>query len=342
MYIYVMGRGHSGSTILDILMGGGAAAESVGELCILGARGLPGSPSEVVDDPGKKAAAVCSCGAPIAACPFWTAVRERFAASGLEWQPSVRALFDHANVRNFWGTLVASRDPAKAPRRLAELARIVPALEAAITGAAGKPHLFNSNKEPTRALFLLKYHPGARVIHLVRDPRGIVQSHYWRIRGAHGFRFLRRHYEVGRWAAPFVLLLAAGSWVVGNLCAELAVRAAPERVLRLRYEDLRDDPAGAIRAIGAAFGLPVDDVLGRLERGEPFPVGHNVGGNHIRREREVRFDPGTERKRPPLPAWADLATTLVCWPLMRRYGYPLRRPATLSPPPSAGRPAKAA
>ena len=114
MYIYVMGRGHSGSTILDILMGGGAAAESVGELCILGARGLPGSPSEVVDDPGKKAAAVCSCGAPIAACPFWTAVRERFAASGLEWQPSVRALFDHANVRNFWGTLVARRDPAKA------------------------------------------------------------------------------------------------------------------------------------------------------------------------------------------------------------------------------------
>ena len=120
------------------------------------------------------------------------------------------------------------------------------------------------------------------------------------------------------------------------------MRAAPERVLRLRYEDLRDDPAGAIRAIGAAFGLPVDDVLGRLERGEPFPVGHNVGGNHIAASARCGSTRARERKRPPLPAWADLATTLVCWPLMRRYGYPLRRPATLSPPPSAGRPAKAA
>ena len=88
--------------------------------------------------------------------------------------------------------------------------------------------------------------------------------------------------------------------MVGNLCAELA-GAAPAAHVRLRYEDLRDDPAGAIRAVGAAFGLPVDDVVGRLGRGEPFPVGHNVGGNHIRREREVRFDPGTERKRPPCP-----------------------------------------
>lgn len=32
MYIYVMGRAHSGSTILDILLGNAAASESLGEL----------------------------------------------------------------------------------------------------------------------------------------------------------------------------------------------------------------------------------------------------------------------------------------------------------------------
>src|SRR3954465_12970352 len=32
IYLYVMGRAHYGSTILDVVLGGGAAIESVGEL----------------------------------------------------------------------------------------------------------------------------------------------------------------------------------------------------------------------------------------------------------------------------------------------------------------------
>ena len=254
MYIYVMGRGHSGSTILDILMGGGAAAESVGELCILGTRGLPGSPSEVVDDPGKKAAASAAAGR--RSRPARSGARCASASRRRAWRgsrpsaPSSTTPTSATSGARWWRAATPRR-----PRGGWPSSPIVPALEAAITGAAGKPHLLNSNKEPTRALFLLKYLPGRQGHPPRARPARIVQSHYWRIRGAHGFRFLRRHYEVGRWAAPFVLLLAAGSWVVGNLCAELAVRAAPERVLRLRYEDLRDDPAGAIRAIGAAFGL---------------------------------------------------------------------------------------
>ena len=91
--------------------------------------------------------------------------------------------------------------------------------------------------------------------------------------------------------------------------------------MRLRYEDLCRDPAGAVRAIGAAFGLPVEDVVAKLEGGEPFPVGHNVGGNHIRHAGAVRFDAGAEGARPPLPRWAERATVLLCWPLMRYYGY---------------------
>ena len=66
MYIYVAGRGHSGSTILDIMLGGGSAIESVGELGTIGTRGLSGD----------KTGHLCGCGAVIAECPFWTRVRE--------------------------------------------------------------------------------------------------------------------------------------------------------------------------------------------------------------------------------------------------------------------------
>jgi hypothetical protein len=123
------------------------------------------------------------------------------------------------------------------------------------------------------------------------------------------------------------MLLAAVSWTVGNALGELTRRAAPDRVVRLRYEDLREDPAAALRAIGAAFGLPVDDVVAKLLRGEAFPVGTNVGGNHIRHEGVRALRPPGVEARPPLPRWAELATVALCWPLMRQYGYlPRLRP----------------
>ena len=297
-----MGRGHSGSTILDILLGGGAAVESVGEL-VSGLEwyeaGLP-----------------CACGARMRECPFWAEVRRRVEADGHGWAELTRASRRHTDVRRWLPTLLAGRDDPEL-RRLAAMTRSV---ARAIAAASGKPHVLDSNKEVARGLFLLRYLPEARVIHLVRDPRGIQRSHHWRLREQRGFLFMRRKFT-GRGTAPLLLLLAAVAWTVGNVLGELTRRAAPDRVLRLRYEDLRDDPAGTVRAIGAAFGLPVEDVVARLESGEPFPVGHNVCGNHIRHAGAVRFDAEADRTRPPLPRWAERATVLLCWPLMRRYGY---------------------
>ena len=302
MYLYIMGRGHSGSTILDILLGGGAAVESVGEVV----SGLEWYHASVR----------CACGPIMRECPFWAEVRGRFEAEGFDWFELARLSKRQTDVRRWLPTWLARRDD----RDLGRLAAMTRALAGAIAAASGKPHVLDSNKEVARGLFLLKYLPEARVIHLVRDPRGIQRSHYWRLRDGRPFTFMRRELNAG-WMAPLYLLLAAVSWSVGNVLGELTRRAAPDRVLRLRYEDLRDDPAGAVRAIGTAFGLPVDDVVARLESGEPFPVGHNVGGNHIRHERAVRFDAKVEKARPPLPRWAERATVMLCWPLMRRYGY---------------------
>ena len=297
-----MGRGHSGSTILDILLGGGAAVESVGELV----SGLE----------WYEAGTRCACGAPMRECPYWAEVRRRVEAEGHDWAGLARASRRQTDVRRWLPTRVARRgDPG-----LCRLAAMTRSLASAIAATSGKPHMLDSNKEVARGLFLLRYLPEARVIHLVRDPRGIQRSHHWRLSDRRGFLFMR-HRFTGRGTAPFLLLLAAASWTVGNALGELTRRAAPDRVLRLRYEDLCRDPAGAVRAIGAAFGLPVEDVVARLESGEPFPVGHNVGGNHIRHAGTVRFDAEAERARPPLPRWAERATLLLCWPLMRHYGY---------------------
>jgi hypothetical protein len=303
MYVYVMGRSHSGSTILDILLGGGASIESVGEVV----SGLERY------DHGE----VCSCGALMRTCPFWQQVRAGLEADGHDWGELIRLSRWQTDIAR-WPSLWLQLQ-GKAERR--KLAAITASLYRAVTRVSGKPHMLDSNKEPTRGLFLLRYLPDVRIIHLVRDPWTTQRSHYWRLRDGVGFHFRRKKLGKGRRWAPLLLPFSALTWTVGNVACELTRRVAPERVARLRYEDLRDDPAGAIRRLGQALGIDLDDVAARLEAGEPFVIGHNVGGNHVRQSGTVRFDPGADRAHAPLPAWARLATLLICGPLMPRYGY---------------------
>jgi hypothetical protein len=311
MLLYIMSRPHSGSTILDILIGNSHAVEGVGQL---------------VSDMGKLDKP-CACGASIRACPFWRTVREQVEAAGITWDEAVAASVGQAHIRNFWRTWRAKPDDS-AMRRLAAITETV---VGAIARTAGKPHVLDSSKEPTRGLFLIKHYPDARLIRLVRDPRSAVASHYWRLKEKGYYHFLRRDWRVPQ-LGPVFLALAALSWSVGNLLGELAMRLAPDRGLLVRYEDLRDRPAAVLAQIGAALGLDLADSIARLEQGAPLGVQHIIGGNDVRLEAGLRFDPQKERKRRPLPAWVERLTVALCWPLMRRYGYALTRDAGGSTP----------
>jgi hypothetical protein len=301
-YVYIMGRGHSGSTILDIVLGSGVGAASVGEV-------VSGLGREDPNEP-------CACGRPVSECPFWNKVRRRFLDHGHHWRALGRASRQWTDVLRWPRLLLASRGNPELCR-LAEGTRV---FARSVTEVSGKPNVVDSNKDVARALFLLKFLPEARVIHLVRDPRDVLRSHHWRLVSGKPFVFLRRRIDAGRWA-PLLLLLAAASWTVGNLLAELTTLVAPDRVVRLRYEDLRRDPAAVVRAIRDALSIPLEDVARALDRGGDFLPGHGLGGNHIRFAGLVRFDRRSDDPKPLLPLWAEWATVLLCWPLMLRYGY---------------------
>ncbi len=302
MLLYIMSRPHSGSTILDILMGNSGMVEGIGQLI---------SDMGKLDNP-------CACGSTIRDCGFWRSVRAEVERGGVRWDEAVAASVGQAHIRNFWRTWRARLDDP-AMRRLAGIASLV---VDAVARTAGKPHVLDSSKEPTRALFLIKHVPDVRVIRLVRDPRSAVASHHWRLQEKGYYHFLRRDWRMPR-LGPVFLGLAALSWTVGNLLGELVARVAPDRVLLVRYEDLRDHPASVLRRIAGAFQLDLSGSVAKLEQGTSLGVQHIIGGNDVRLEAGLRFDPQKEGRRPKLPRWVERLTVALCWPLMRRYGYPL-------------------
>ena len=304
VYIYIVGRGFSGSTILDVMLGNTADVESVGELV-----GSMANPEHV-----------CSCGARLSECPFWTRVRVEVEAAGVDFEALVRASLAQANVRHLAGTAVAKPGARPELDRLAEGTRV---LAAAIANVGGKPHLLDAGKEPTRALFLLKFLGEARLVHLVRNPHDVLASYQWRVANGEGVLFLRRRYR-SAWASPWLLLLAAASWTVGNLIVEAVARIGPGRVVRVRYEDLRDRPEETLSALGRALGVPLNDVVEKLQAGRPLSVYHNLGGNRARRAGTIRFSRTAGSPRAAPSRWLSAAVDVLCWPLMRRYGY--RRP----------------
>jgi hypothetical protein len=300
MLLYIMSRPHSGSTILDILIGNGAEVEGVGQL---------------VSDMGKLGNP-CACGSTIHDCPFWQQVRAQVEADGIGWDEAVAASVGQAHIGRFWRTWRARPDDPEMQR----LVLITRKVTEAIAKVSGKPHVLDSTKEPTRGLMLAKFVPEARLIRLVRDPRSAVASHYWRLKDKGYYHFLRRDRRVPG-MGPVFLALAAASWTAGNLLGELVARQARGKVLLIRYEDLRDDPSGTLELIGRELGLDLADSVAKLRDGTPLGVRHIIGGNDVRLEAGLRFDPARERSRRPLPVWVERLTVMLAWPLMRRYGY---------------------
>lgn len=300
--VYIMGRGHSGSTVLDGLLGSLPDVESVGELV----SGL------------SRADAVCSCGAEFADCPYWRAVVTRFETDATcSWSDAASTIVTYSHVR--WFLHFLAGDLTAIADRYIERSRGV---LHSVSSVAGKRLVVDSSKEPTRAFLLAR--AGAKIIHLIRDPRDILESNYWRLRSGRGFRYLRRTYHGRRFTGLF-LALSAVSWLAGSWLAAIVRRAAPERFLRVKFEDLCSDPRRELGRIGAFLGTDVQLLIEAVEQHRPLSIGHNLGGNHMRHQKTFIFQTPSRNGR-ELPRRYRWMPAVLCWPTRANYGYPPRVP----------------
>jgi Sulfotransferase family len=259
---YIGGSGRSGSTVLDMMLGGNSHAFSGGQLDEL---------SEWVE--GHR---FCTCRHVIEECPFWGSLIN---AGGSSMPPSLNV---GGRVRKVIRTLsVMSSDADSNEAQEEEMAwRLIDR----VVECTGRRIIIDSSKAALRLARLNRNERRncLRLIHLVRDARGYVTSRSFStvVEGPDG--------SVG-YLSPSSKRVVVADWLVQNFVTlMLGVLFFRGRYLVIRYEALTQDPEGILGRVAAFLGTEYEPSM--LPPFDPTQL-HLIGGNSSRLAfTELRYD----------------------------------------------------
>lgn len=303
---FVAGLGRSGSTLLDRILGQTPGCVSMGEA------------SQIWRALGSGVR--CGCGHRPQDCPFWSVVIPRVLGS---WSPAgiaeaLRLQRRVDRLRYLWMLVLPIR-PARMDRDIASYATLLAALYTAVAQAAGARIVVDSGKHTSTAYLLRHLRDiDVRVIHLVRDPRGVAYSWTKVVKKSH-------HADAAEMPRQFPARVAR-RWVLHNLLLRLlAGLGVPTHFLR--YEDLVASPRVRVADVGRFLGLDAEatgvpflsDRVVDLSRPD-----HTLAGNPMRFRRDAVTVALDDTWRAELPPRERRLVTAVTAPLLVAYGYPVR------------------
>lgn len=329
-YIYIAGRGHSGSTLLTLLLARHPRVVAVGELALM--------PLQIARGENTKWVGECSCGERPLNCPMWGEVLSRieakegisFADDPFSWRFSdvgmeeeyrgsapVRSPFVWARNR-FWRAIRYAQ--YKAPGLLRPITDIYKPqvrwgsnrskLAIEIARVNGVDAIVDASKDPLDMLDLYENATiPVKIIHLTRDARGNIFSMIKHLKPDDS-----REGPVTR---------ASNDWVKVNRRIWQLARQVPDAdLLHVRYEEICRDPEGTTQRLFRFLGLAPHEVVGpRAVSDSGSDQGHTIGGNKIRFTNEQLRIQEDFRWRENLTE-ADLSIVRrICTPLSDALGH---------------------
>ena len=304
---YIGGAGRSGSTLLERILGQIEGLCAVGEVVHLWERGVVANQ-------------LCGCGVPFRECDFWRDVGLH-AFGGWDKVDVGRILhLDRAVNRHRFIPFMVGPFPSRSFRRgVRTYGEILSRLYHGIQQASGCRMVVDSSKEAPYA-FLLGRTEGIdlRLLHLVRDSRGVAHSWTRRIPRPEVI-------ESREFMPTYRPSRAAAQWLIDNMLFDLLAGKGVPRHL-LRYETLVTRPRPEIAQVLTFLG-------GRIRQGALSFIGssdvvlaptHSVSGNPMRFSHgRLSLNPDEEWRR-GMGARDRAVVSTLTWPLLHRYGYGTR------------------
>jgi hypothetical protein len=319
--VLIVGRGRSGSTIFDNVLGGIDGFASAGELHNLWRRAI---------EKGHH----CGCGVPLTECAVWSRALET-----THLDPALGRL-GVEDVKG-WQTRVVRQ------RHLLQLLRFEPGRETgwkpldryvrllgrayrAFAEASGARIVVDSSKRPEHAA-VVRLVPGIEsyYLHLVRDPRAVAYSRQRIKIGPDGV--MRR----------FGILKGTKGWIVRNVEASVLKRRVPgSRFARVLYGHFVGWPGPTVERVLDLVDEPRPELPFEDFRTVRLAPSHTVAGNPSRFRTgpvTLSFDDEWRTRQSELHRWGITAMTL---PLLAAYGLPLLPRRNPPLPPGYGEPSR--
>lgn len=286
--LYIAGAPRTGSTLLALLLGELDGFWSIGE----GARALFNARL-------RSQAVPCSCGSQVSECPFWKDIIREI--------DSETEKFGREKIRiPYLPLLMGPIKPRTFQNQFQQFLSKTEELYKLVAKNAGCKVIVDSSKNPPHA-FMLSQIPGMDlyVVHLVRDPRGVISS--W----SKPKKYLKR-LSVKR------VILNLLSF---NFLSELLRRYAKGYLL-IRYEDLVHNPPETLKKIANFVNEDAKD-LDFLEKTRA-----RIGVQHLLASNPDKYTQGwisIEEQTWNLSRQKHLLVSLMTFPLLYRYRYPFSK-----------------
>lgn len=300
---FIGGAGRSGSTVLALLLGRLPGFVPIGGLTNLWERGLQKN-------------YLCGCGSHFRECPFWVSVGEE-AFGGWENLDAEEILrLKHSATR--YRHLLWLFGPRRSAyfENLNEYSSYVTSVYRAVARVSGRSIVVDNSHDTPLGLFVRKApHMRVRILHLVRDSRGVAFS---------ASKQMLRPEATGNptYMERYSAAQASREWALANLPYHAAWTSSVP-LMRIYYESLVASPEIEIARIAAFLGLKISPSELSVFAADSIDIAdnHMMSGNPHRLGRkqiELRLD---EEWRTTMRPSDRRLVSLLTSPLALAYGY---------------------
>tara|TARA_B110000263_G_C15251289_1_gene484225 strand:- start:490 stop:1335 length:846 start_codon:yes stop_codon:yes gene_type:complete len=248
-----MGAGRSGTTALATFLGNNNEIQNIGEMHQF---------FEYLEERKE-----CSCGDQLQKCEFWdNKISNNLIQSSTKNRILSEKFESHSSIVKHILQLFSKKE-------IEEYIEIHQQLLNTIQLDSEKTTLLDSSKYIGRALALDKLENiDLKVIYVVRDLRGVINS------------FSKNVQTSKSPLSTIVYYLVVNS--VSEFVAKILLR---KKVVKIRYEDLVNNPLQVFSRLETFLKLDLTDVKNKIIDKQPFSLGHIVGGNRLKKNKEIYF-----------------------------------------------------